>query len=158
MSDLSCYKGYSTKPSIEFVDLYRFYLGLVLRVNSYYFAVVGAVLVYAGGKDSFHFVQQLLLLPATLSFFQSIHYICSLKLASQLHEQQRGYLISISSQTTEARSAPSMTKGVRLASSSFASDPLWWMLLSFSVVHCGLFIGIIYMFINYDMYVSDVTH
>lgn len=112
----------STTTTNPFVDLYKFYLELTLRINAYYLTIVGVILSFGTDLNRPDFFRYLLLLPAAMSFFQVLIYVASTGLARQLHKQHRKYLLSAINKCDHR-------------SHYLSYNPLFWMLISFAVVH-----------------------
>lgn len=75
------------------MDLFKYYIDLVVKVNVIYFGVLGSLLTYLASANANNVkeVGYLLILPVLLSFFQTIGYINSLSLATTIYSAKMRY-------------------------------------------------------------------
>ncbi len=144
-------------PINPFYDLYKYYIDLVIRFNIYYFAILGALVSYLATSDNLSRVQPLLLLPLTLSIAQVFTYFRSLELAQEVYEEKVSYLFKINSQSQVKEETivdsgnktgiANDTIGDKKIKSNnrerYIFNPLYSILLNFSIIHSLLVVGLI---------------
>jgi hypothetical protein len=134
----------ATKTDSIHVDLFRYYIDLVVKVNVLYFGLLAALLTYLSTNvrldhldaNTGRGIGLLLLLPFSLSLIQVAGYCQAMGLAELLYEKKVEYCFPKSSeQNSESR---------------IFFNPLLAMLNFFSITHFVILAAIVYGFILFD--------
>jgi hypothetical protein len=163
--DLSLVDEANDNPINPFYDLYKYYIRLVVNFNVYYFAIGGLLLVYLANsgdaENGSKVIQPLLLVPVALSCVQCIVYCRSIELASMIYKKKCDYLRAYSQ---KMRITGDVERKV-FAGQGFDKydfNPLTWILSSFSILHCLLFVGLLIASYQINpgayLYIYSVVH
>lgn len=121
-----------------YFGLYKYYFDLVVRINTVYFAIVGALLTFLSRDLSDcanqRYLPFLLCLPCILSISQSIIYFNSLRLSAQIYERIIPLFFPVLKDTAikEPQAPPKAS----------IYNPLKGALLGFGITHLLLFLGL----------------
>src|SRR5438128_12215919 len=65
-------------------DLYKFYLGMAVKVNAFYYAITGGIVSFCLSRDHTGYLKWALCLPLLLSLGLTVLFACSAPLANTL--------------------------------------------------------------------------